>query len=304
MRAVIAFLSGICFLMTTTTGLAWNKSGHMISAAIAYADLKERNPAVITKIIEVLKQHPDFQSMWSDQLSQVDDPDLCLIMLAARWPDDIKKQTHKYNHWHYVNIPYRPGTNGVLIPQGESIVTAFPDKLSIAKSQSANDKDRAVALCWMLHLIGDVHQPLHTIALITEQFPGPKGDEGGNLFFIRERPNSSTKDLHALWDDLISTSEEFRTVLNKAGALRNKPDMKRDNFTEQLAIPSFNDWAVATYKVAIELAYLNGTLKTGTEDDGAVLPSGYKDKAHEVAERQIVLSGYRIGDAMVEVFGK
>ena len=70
MRAQIALLSGICFVAATLTVQAWNKPTHMISAAIAYADLNERNPAVITKIVEVLKRHPQFESKWAPKLKQ------------------------------------------------------------------------------------------------------------------------------------------------------------------------------------------------------------------------------------------
>src|SRR5271157_96490 len=243
MRAIIAFLSGICFLVATPTVQAWNEPGHMASAAIAYMDLKERNPAALAKVIGVLKQHPDFESMWRDQLGKADDPDLYLVMLAARWPDDIKKKTHKYNHWHYVNIPYRPGKNEVLIPQGESIISAFPENLSIAKSKSADDKDRAVALCWMLHLIGDVHQPLHTTTLITEQFPEPEGDLGGNSFYVRLTPNSPTIKLHAFGDDIVLGSDKFEEVRNEAATLLNKHNLKRQDLAGQLAVKPFNDWA-------------------------------------------------------------
>jgi hypothetical protein len=53
----------------------------------------------------------------------------------------------------------------------------------------------------------------------------------------------------------------------------------------------------------VEQAYRKGTLRGSImKDDGAVLPGDYIDKAREVAERQIVLSGHRIGDAMVAVF--
>jgi hypothetical protein len=307
MRAIIAFLTGTCFLVATPTVQAWNKPGHMVSAAIAYADLKDRNPAVLVKVIEVLKQHPQFESKWADKLSQVtaDDRDLHLFMLAARWSDDARGNP-EYDRpvWHYVNIPYRPGEVGIEIPQGDGILKAFPENRSIAKSTEADGKARAVALCWMFHLVGDVHQPLHTTKLVTEQFPEPEGDRGGTRFYVRVTPSSSTISLHKLWDGLILGSDKFQSVRNKATSLRNKPDMKRDNFAEQLGVQSFNDWAVETYATAIEQAYRKGTLKGSTsENDGVVLPADYKDKAKEVAERQIVLSGYRISDTMVDVFG-
>ena len=92
----------------------------MTSAAIAYADLKDRNPAVLVKVVEVLKQHPQFESKWASKLNQVSagDRDLYLFMLAARWPDDARGDSN-YDHptWHYVDIPYHPGDANAEIPQ-------------------------------------------------------------------------------------------------------------------------------------------------------------------------------------------
>jgi hypothetical protein len=308
MRAVIAFLSGICFLIATPTVQAWNKPGHMTSAAIAYADLKDRNPDVLVKIIEVLKQHPQFRTKWQSKLRQVkpEDRDLCLFMLAARWPDDVRGDpTYDRPDWHYVNIPYQPEDVGAPNPPNDGIIKAFPKNQSIAKSSDADNKARAVALCWMFHLIGDVHQPLHTTKLVSEQFPEPDGDRGGTRFYIRVTPGSSTISLHQLWDGLILGSDKFQTVRNEATTLRNRPDLKRDNLAERLAVQPFNDWAVGTYTIAIEQAYSQGTLQgSASKNHGVALPKDYKDKAKEMAERQIVLSGYRISDAMVKALGQ
>lgn len=111
--------------------------------------------------------------------------------------------------------------------------------------------------------------------------------------------------LHSFWDNVMMKSKKFRSVRNEATTLRNKPDLSRDKLANELGVKSFNDWAVGTYKVAIAKAYFNGTLQ-GSNDkkDGVPLPNDYMDKAKEMAERQIVLSGYRISEAMVEVFGK
>jgi len=308
MRSAIALFSGICFLLAAQVVQAWSKPGHMVSAAIAYADLKEQHPEVLAKVIEVLKQHPQFESKWAPKLEQVpaEDRDLYLFMLAARWSDDVRKKYPEYDKpaWHYVNIPFRPGGTGSSIPEGETIVRAFSDNRSAVKS-AADVKDRAVALCWMFHLIGDIHQPLHTVKLVTDQFPEPEGDRGGTRFYIRVTSSGKTMSLHGLWDGLVIGSDKFQAVRNEANELRNRPGFKREDFAEQLAVKLFNDWAVATYNVAIEQAYRRGTLKGSSDkNDGVVLPSDYTDKAKAVAERQIVLSGYRLSDAMVEVFGQ
>jgi hypothetical protein len=293
--------------MASPTAQAWNKPGHMTSAAIAYNDLKELNPAVLDKVVQVLRQHPQSDLLWARELSQADDRDMYLFMLAARWPDDVRKKYPEYDRpeWHYVNIPYRPGEVVVTIPEGDSIISAFPDNRSTAQSASADEKAPAVALCWMFHLTGDVHQPLHTTKLVTEQFPEPEGDRGGTRFYIRVTPSNKTISLHQLWDGLILGSDKFQTVRNKATELRNRPGFKREDFAEQLAVKPFNDWAAETYTIAVDQAYRKGTLQGSTnKDDGVVLPSDYNDRVKEVAERQIVLSGYRISDAMVEVFGR
>lgn len=176
---------------------------------------------------------------------------------------------------------------------------------SIAKSRAADEKTRAVAVCWMFHLISDVHQPLHTIKLVTKQFPEPKGDRGGSGFYVRETPSGSTISLHHLWDGLIIGSDKFQAVRNEATTLPKKPGLKRVNMAEELAVKSFKDWALRSYTVAVEQAYRKGNLRgSAIKDDGAVLPSDYVDKAKKVAERQFVLSGYRISDAMVEMFGR
>jgi hypothetical protein len=70
---------------------------------------------------------------------------------------------------------------------------------------------RAVALCWVCHLVGDGHQPLHTVKLLTTQFPAPEGDRGGTRFYIRVREGARTISLHTFWDDLILGSERVQS---------------------------------------------------------------------------------------------
>jgi hypothetical protein len=306
-RAAIAVFSGVCFLVATASAQAWNKPGHMTAAAIAYADLKERNPAVLSKVVRLLNQHPHFESKWQEKLGQVpkDNRDLYLFMLAASWPDDVRKKYPEYDRpqWHSVKIPYRPGKQKVKIPDGDNMISAFPENRSVVKPATGDDKARAVAVCWMFHLIGDVHQPLHTIKLVTEQFPEPKGDRGGSGFYVRETPNGSTTSLHHLWDGLVVGSAKFQAVRNKATSLRNEPGLKRDKFADRLAVKSFKRWALESYAIAVEKAYRKGTLKGSTvKADGTLLPVDYIEKAREVAERQMVLSGYRISNAMADIF--
>ncbi len=114
---------------------------------------------------------------------------------------------------------------------------------------------------WVFHLVGDVHQPLHTVALFTTQFPPPEGDRGGTRFYIRAREGASTISLHTFWDDLILGSERFQSVRNTATALRLQPDHARAQFPE-LTETRFEEWArQESFSLAKDHAYRNGQLR-------------------------------------------
>lgn len=308
MRAWAVVAGVICCLTGSLQAHAWNKAGHMVMAAIAYADLKERRPDVAPKVVQILRQHPHFK-YWADKLSwdsSAYDQDLHLFMWAARWADDVRgDNNYDRPDQHFVNIPFRPREAGMEIPRGPSILQAFPEHLSIVESITSDEEARAAALCWVLHLIGDVHQPLHTIKLVTPQFPEPRGDRGGTRFYVRVTPNSSTISLHKLWDGLILGSYRLRAVRKKATELRNRPALRRESLAGPLRVTSFNDWATESYAFAVKDAYLNGELE-GSDDKyrAPALPRGYLKMARLIAERRIVLSGYRLSDVLVEIFGQ
>ena len=221
-------------------------------------------------------------------------------MLAARWPDDIRGKK-KYDHpkWHYINYPFKPAGQPDSVKPAEhaeeNIVEAY--RLNLKKLHKGTGEEQAVALCWVFHLIGDVHQPLHVTALFTTDYPN--GDKGGNLVFIRVKEGNKPIKLHFFWDGLILGSMNVTTVRNLAAKLRARPEFARDKLTE-LKETDFEKWAkVESFGQAREVAYLDGKLKGGKDADSApVLPAGYAKKAKAVAERQIILAGYRLADVL------
>ena len=306
MKAQIIALS--LFALFPFPAMAWNGSGHMVSGAIAYSDLQKTAPSKVQKVVALLKNHPEYVTRWKPEFENASltaaEQDQYLFMLAARWPDDSRREP-QFNHpsWHYVNIPLTPGSASTPFTAGqESILTAYPANINILKS-NASMSDRAIAFCWFEHLAGDVHQPLHTTKLITADYPEPDGDRGGTRFYIRARSTSSTISLHKFWDDLILGSQKFRSVQNKAIELRSRSGLQRASYP-QLTDTRFEDWATQeSYKLAKEVVYRNGSLK-GSQDktNGTVLPSDYATSAKTVAERQIVLAGYRMADVMRKLF--
>jgi hypothetical protein len=279
----------------------------MVTGAIAYSELKQNDPIAEATVIAILKDNPEFERLWQSQLAQVDETEQeqLLFMLAARWSDDIRRN-NRYDRpkWHYINFPYSPDGEPAPItvrePDPENILTAFQENLNILQS-NADESEKAIALCWIFHLIGDVHQPLHTTSLFTGQFPD--GDRGGTRFYIRVRDDRATISLHKFWDDLIGSSRRFQFVRNRATELRLNQDYSRDALPE-LSETEFDDWAKPeSFELAKMVAYRNGTLEGSTdEDNGEVLPSDYPSAAQTVAQKRIVEAGYRLADLLEQIY--
>jgi len=167
-------------------------------------------------------------------------------MLAARWPDDMRgAAAFHHGAWHYLHLPYTPEGQPACVqpvdPPSENILAAYQPHLDIVRRRGSA-ATRAVALCWVFHLVGDVHQPLHTVALCTTQFPPPEGDRGGPRFSSRARDGAHTIRLHPFWDDLMRGSERFQRVRNTATALWRQPAHTRAQLSE-LTETQFEQWA-------------------------------------------------------------
>jgi hypothetical protein len=134
----------------------------------------------------------------------------------------------------------------------------------VKKIKSGDDREKAVYLCWLFHLVGDIHQPLHTTALFSEVFP--HGDKGGNLVYIRldGRPTK----LHFLWDGLLSRSLKpgsiNRDVRLIEKMIKDDPAFVKKDLEEH---KSFRSWALEGLTLATPAAYLDGTLKLAKAGD-------------------------------------
>jgi hypothetical protein len=286
-------------LMAAIPGLAWNRAGHMTMAAMAYDEVHRMAPATVARVIAILQKHPQYDSRWKPQLAGMNpqDQERFLFMLAARWPDDIRGDA-AFDHpkWHYIDYPYAPPGQSVLVVdprlETETIVSAFQNNVQIVQG-AAPDEQKAIALCWIFHLMGDSHQPLHSVSLFTKRFPD--GDRGGNEIFVKADASSTkTENLHAYWDGIMLSDDRY----DAAGALARALETRYPRLTlRELAEPHFEAWAQESFKLAISTAYRKGKIQGGVDKDhGIPLPRGYHAAAQHVAEHRLALSGYRLAD--------
>src|SRR5262245_39953570 len=119
-------------------------------------------------------------------------------------------------------------------------------------------------------------------------------------------------DLHRFWDGVITSSSNLTRLRNDATALRNRQGFQRSQLAE-LASADFESWANESFEIATKIAYLNGGLngspRAGSKDcttvaTAPVLPVGYVVNASRIADRRVILAGYRLADLLTLVTSK
>ena len=118
-------------------------------------------------------------------------------------------------------------------------------------------------------------------------------------------------DLHRFWDTVITSSSNLTRLRNEATALRNRQDFQRGQLTE-LASTGFESWTKESFEIATKIAYRNGGrigIPKGANLDctmvaaAPVLRVGYVSSASRIADRRIILAGYRLADLLKRVAG-
>ncbi|MEQ1841244.1 MAG: S1/P1 nuclease, partial [Verrucomicrobiales bacterium] len=203
------------------------------------------------------------------------------------------RRKYHQSTWHYVNIFWqqngRTARERKDLPVQGNLITRLAERATVLGDPAAPAADRAVALAWFGHLVGDVHQPLHTTARITAF--EPKGDQGGNGFCLgKTHPvgaHDCSTNLHAFWDDLLTTRRRSESVDTIAASLRQKHG--KPFF---LSLGKYDGWARESYKLATTKAYPVTLFRRAKPTEA------YTNTALTEAEARLALAGYRLGAAL------
>jgi hypothetical protein len=293
MKKTLTLFLALAFLLPPHLALAWSGPGHLAIAAEAYREL---SPELKAEAFDVLKAHPDF-AKWEKAYHPNPNLDLAayVFLRSSIWPDEIRRSGNKYDHpnWHFIDYPLRPPAFP-LEPGPKPTDDVLFGVAQCEKTLSDTNADpelRAVYLSWLIHLVGDMHQPLHCVSLFTAAYPN--GDRGGNDFYVK--PAQRGVRLHGIWDDLLGSSPNPRTQWNYGIEIEAK--YPRTSLPELTAHPTPKAWSLESREVAIETGYLRGTLQGSTNAETAPsLPADYTKQAKQVAEKQAALAGYRLAD--------
>jgi S1/P1 Nuclease len=263
--------------------MAWNAEGHMAVAQLAYNHL---DPTVKARC-DVLIAVPLSPGGTTTNT----------FVTAACWADDFKSQLGTGN-WHYIDLPFSlDGTSFAnFIPEPFDLVKAVNQCIATLQNPTATQTAHAMSLRYLIHLIGDIQQPLHcSDAFFAAQ---PNGDAGGNGFNL----TGTWSNLHSLWDagggyltdslprPLSAASQA--TLNNRVATIEAAAPYLRSTTG---TIPDPMSWALEAKALAVSICYAGITRGTAPS-------SAYLQTARSTTEARMALGGKRLADLLNTIF--
>jgi hypothetical protein len=312
-RRILTLLPMLIFLLPLPL-LAWNGAGHMAAAYVAYQHL---NPATRARAAALLKLNPDY-SNWIKQIPEgtpPQDQEMMIFMIASTWADQIKgekeytldgapgsngnlpdgpsstqnigyKDKLQHRYWHFEDIPFsNDGTKlpSVPTPNAETQIVAFR---KVIASSSADDDLKSYDLVWLLHLVGDVHQPLHCVTRVSTA--EPDGDKGGNTEKVTCSDCNGATVLHALWDSILAPGFD-PAVAQAAAKTLPQADSKSASNTDT------DSWIKESVDDAQQYVYV---APIGPGDGPFTISPAYIEAAKKLGSERIALAGARLANLL------
>ena len=272
-------------MLVSLSSQAWHQVGHRVVAAIAYKQLNEQTKSKVNDLISSIKPiYPEYAD----------------FIMSASWPDLLAVQgIHLFTHWHYINLAIigDGGDYKVDRPDSDNAVWAINQIKSAIKSD-INQQEKARLVMFLIHITGDIHQPLHASEYYS--LNTPHGDMGGNLFKIKSQ-NPQANNLHTLWDVALGAipEDELGNPLPKTIILSQANNIMDEFppslFDRQISVDNPYDWAKESYNLALHQVYQGVKYNKEPTDK-------YIEQGRHIAKQQMALAGYRLAAVLNKLF--
>jgi S1/P1 Nuclease len=294
---------------------AWNGRGHMLVAFIAYQHLNAQAKAAVDSLLTLNPQHETWLEALPSNASQ-DRRALTAFLEASVWPDFIRsaptyisdgpnggntppntpeasqnigyKDLFRHKYWHFINVPFSDdGTTTTQPPlmNAQSEIETFRKALG---SSSTSADVKSYDLVWLLHLVGDVHQPLHAVARFTKS--DPDGDSGGNDVNVQCPVNFDCQDtLHTEWDHLLG---EITSISSLSATAKSIDSSGAPAGATNTNVATWIDESVALAKSDVYKTTSGGRLNA----PNASLNAQYMSRARADARGRVRLAAHRLAN--------
>ena len=261
---------------------SWNNIAHMVVANIAYERLQPKTRLKVDKMVsDLATEYPNIT-----QFTQI-----------APWPDALRAQRlNAFNHWHYIDYAFSTdGTPLKNLVDSDNIIWVINQIEPLIKNTNANPFEHGRFLAFLVHVVGDIHQPLHTVSRISVEYPD--GDRGGNLYRVRYPSGSGQLvNLHKLWDEgfnLFTGSQSQSNVLAISHMITEQ--YPEEEFGSQVNDLNPENWASEGMKLSANFVYSTPENQRPNDE--------YVNKAKTIVEQRVALAGYRLANLLNSMLG-
>lgn len=254
-------------VLIANQSFAWNSFGHRLVAQIALDNM--------TPQARHAYNHYNYQLDKSYASKS--------LVSAAPWLDTQRSSSQLWLlPFHYINIPFSRDHTKLLEPNSINAVVAIEDAMRVLNNKSSSTADKGFYLRILLHVVGDIHQPMHTVSEYTWRFP--RGDKGGNRVYLAKNPVANN--LHAYWDNgggWLKPRQKYSSsvLIHRAKMIEKRWPCR--NFVLHFDPKA---WANESHQLAISKAY---TVKLGHKPSKA-----YQHMVSLQTQKQIALAGCRL----------
>jgi hypothetical protein len=292
----------------------WGNVGHM---AVAFAAYQRLTPRARDRADTLVRLNPKFAE-WQREIprrASAAERRMMLFMIAATWPDQIKGDDRYHNdgpsrgnlppndgtaarnvgyedlarhkYWHFIDRPFTQDgapLQNPPVPNAQTQIAAFRAVLASNRPDLLKSYD----LAWLLHIVGDVHQPLHAAARFSRD--NRDGDDGGNEVMVCD-PGCDVR-LHSFWDGQLGGDGISIDPVPAVAAGRSLPAVN----AAAAANLNVGDWLTESFNLARSTVYSNPPIGLGAGPFR--LTPAYRNTARRLASQRIALAGARLANIL------
>ena len=266
-RTTLPITCALAILIGPTRAFAWGVEGHEIVAHIAAHELTGQARSQVEALLG-------------------GDAETAIVQVST-WADEIRRSRPNTAPWHFVDIPIGSAgyDRGRDCRNDNCVVAQIEREKSILADRQLLSAARAEALRFLIHFVGDIHQPLHA---------ADNGDHGGNEVRVMLGPRRTN--LHAAWDtDLVRSLGADSTAVTNTLATQITPTKKREWQAGNTV-----GWANESFRLASAEIYAKLPGAGGTAAP-VVLPTSYASSEKAIVSVQLEKAGVRLAWVLNEV---
>jgi hypothetical protein len=284
-RLVLRLAFVLAVLLPATPALAWWEYGHGAVGRIAYMSV---SPHTRHEIDLLLRQ---------GRLLDTPTCSIRTIELAAYWPDCIKTLGERFSYtssWHYQNVNIcHPFDLHTPCADGNCVSAQIERDVRLLADVRVPTRERVMALAFLVHFMGDLHQPMHA---------GDHGDLGGNRVQVDYGVIGGRTNLHLVWDGYLADRGISQPPGEPAGILSQLSAEER----MAMAQGTITDWSRESWEVSKRYAY--GSLfqdpcaERPRDAPRPVITEAMVEQLIPVVRRQVARGGLRLARLLDEAF--